>query len=785
MNIDQQQTIAHLEALGYAQSTPIYLRCFPKNKGRARNFQGTIAQLPWDDLHRLQAQDYGVYFVVNGQGHKDVDVRLGRVVFFEHDDLEKSMQMGLWKTLGLPLPTIQIDTGGKSIHSYWRLQTDCDIAQWRTLQADLLAFADADRSIKNPSRVMRLAGFVHPGTGQISTIVHQSDQCYSYDELRVIVPRQQQLPSNSPKKTIPLEICLTHDDRALLQNGASEGHRNTGGAKLARNLIGTESYLKTIGRSSNSSARELFESYCSRCHPPICAQESAAIWESAITDNPMPSLTKAAIANCIDAWQRRSHIIPIEVAAPEPNQASSSRLVRDFRFVENKLGDRLRLNLLKHRIELDGKPFDITKAQLILALEHNLDLGGRREQIEDILTLLAERRLYSPVIDYLESVYAQHGNDTQILTGFADRYLGDQQPMADAFLKRWLISAVARAFQPGCKADYILVLQGKQGWGKSGFFNTLANGWFDDGIAATANDKDQLMKLHSAWIIELSELEAIFRKKDVSAFKAFITARTDALRKPYGRLVEELPRANVFGASTNEDGFLNDPTGNRRFWVIHVCKPIDIAQLEQEKDRIWAAAVALYKSGERWHPTQLEAIAAEAIAQDYQQSDPWLKPISDFLGDQDTVLTANILENALQIEVGRQGKADEMRVAAILRELGFHAARKTIHGRRMRVWVRSPDDQANLGQPPPQWLATAESPSPKVLETSRADLDNLNPIDQTAANSPTPIVNQLNLTEPVVQVVQVSQIQARETFDNTQPQKPRLPRLANYGTEPN
>ncbi len=783
MNIDQQQTIAHLEALGYGQSTPIYLRCFPKNKGRARNFQSTIAQLPWDDLHRLQAQDYGIYFVVNGQGHKDADVRLGRVVFFEHDDLEKSVQMGLWETLGLPMPTIQIDTGGKSIHSYLRLQADCDIAQWRTLQADLLTFADADRSIKNPSRVMRLAGFIHPGTGQISTIVHQSNQCYSYDELRAIVPHQQRSTSNSPKTPIPLEICLTHEDRALLQNGASEGHRNTGGAKLARNLIGTESYLKTIGQSSNSPAIALFESYCSRCHPPICAQESAAIWESAIADNPMPSLTKAAIANCINAWQKRSHTVP--TAVPEPNQASSSRLVRDFRFVENKLGDRLRLNMLKNRIELDGKPFDITKAQLILALEHNLDLGGRREQIEDILTLLAERRPYSPVIDYLESVHAQHGNDTQLLTGFADRYLGDRQPMADAFLKRWLISAVARAFQPGCKADYILVLQGKQGWGKSGFFNTLANGWFDDGIAATANDKDQLMKLHSAWIIELSELEAIFRKKDVSAFKAFITARTDALRKPYGRVVEELPRANVFGASTNEDGFLNDPTGNRRFWVIHVCKPIDIARLEQEKDQIWAAAVALYKSGERWHPTQLEAIAAEAIAQDYQQSDPWLKPISDFLGDRDTVLTANILEHALQIEVGRQGKADEMRVAAILRELGFHAARKTVNGRRMRVWVRSPDDQDNLGQPPPQWLTTAESPSPQVIEPSQADLDNFNPIDQTAANSPTPIVKQLNLTEPVVQVVQVSQIQSSVTSDNAQPLKPRLPRLANYPTDPN
>jgi hypothetical protein len=123
-----------------------------------------------------------------------------------------------------------------------------------------------------------------------------------------------------------------------------------------------------------------------------------------------------------------------------------------------------------------------------------------------------------------------------------------------------------------------------------------------------------------------------------------------------------------------------------------------------------------------------------------------------------------------------------MRVAAILRDLGFHAARKTVNGRRMRVWVRSPDDQDNLGQPPPPWSTTAENQTPQVVEPIQADLDNLNSIEQTAADSQTPIINQLNLAEPVVQV---SQIQAREAFDNTQPQKPRLPRLANYGTEPN
>jgi hypothetical protein len=103
----------------------------------------------------------------------------------------------------------------------------------------------------------------------------------------------------------------------------------------------------------------------------------------------------------------------------------------------------------------------------------------------------------------------------------------------------------------------------------------------------------------------------------------------------------------------------------------------------------------------------------------------------------------------------------------------------------MRVWVRSPDDQDSLGQPPPQWLATAENQTPQVVEPIQADLDNLNPIDQTAANSQTPIIKQLNLTEPVVQVVQVSQTQSSEMSDHAQPLKPRLPRLANYPTDPN
>jgi Protein of unknown function (DUF3987) len=298
-----QQVVAHLRALGYGESTPVYLRCFPEGKGGARNLQGTLADFPWAELQPLQRQGYGVYFVANGQGHKDADVDEGRLIFFEHDDLEKSLQQDLWRGLGLPEPTVQVDTGGKSIHSYWRLEPGCPISEWRELQADLLEFADADRSIKNPSRVMRLAGFRHQGTGQMATLVSSSGQGYAFSNLRALIPCRQ-----SPSRehlAVPLEVCLTRDDRALIQSGAPQGQRNTCGAKLARNLIGTEGYLQQEGQRYEGSAQQLFSSYCSRCQPPIADQEMARIWQSAASDQPTPSLTAEAITNCLSAWQQQ------------------------------------------------------------------------------------------------------------------------------------------------------------------------------------------------------------------------------------------------------------------------------------------------------------------------------------------------------------------------------------------------------------------------------------------------------------------------------------------------
>lgn len=200
-NIDQAQARRQLELLGYQWGDGVFLRFFyPSEDPRKSADKGRKAdRLNWQQIEAYQQQGRGVYFVINGGGHKNDDVESGRSLFIEHDHLSKEIQKELWQQLGLPRPSLQIDTGGKSIHSYWVLSEPIPIDQWTELQRDLLEFSDGDRSIKNPARVMRLAGGWHISINeqgeqiyQQSRIISDSSKKYSYAELRAMVPGEMQ-----------------------------------------------------------------------------------------------------------------------------------------------------------------------------------------------------------------------------------------------------------------------------------------------------------------------------------------------------------------------------------------------------------------------------------------------------------------------------------------------------------------------------------------------------------------------------------------------------------------
>ena len=326
--IDREQVRQQLKALGYEAGDTVYLRAFyPDSDPRKPNDGGRKAvATKLDELIKhataFQAEGRGVYFVVNGGGQKKEDVHHGRAIFYEHDNLDKATQTDLWKSLRLPEPTFQVDTGGKSIHSYWVFDEHIGIGDWQKLQADLLEFADADRSIKDPSRVMRLAGAWH-SSGNQSLIISNSGKRYKYSDLREIVPApkaetplfQAKQPRNNPDSSgtvpkkyedivlpvpasIPLEACLAVASRDLL-NGVSEGGRNKAGYILACDLIGATNYLQAIGQSFDGDAESLFQDFGDRCNPPLNAGELQSIWKSAQGSNPSPACKAEGVENCI------------------------------------------------------------------------------------------------------------------------------------------------------------------------------------------------------------------------------------------------------------------------------------------------------------------------------------------------------------------------------------------------------------------------------------------------------------------------------------------------------
>jgi predicted P-loop ATPase len=233
--------------------------------------------------------------------------------------------------------------------------------------------------------------------------------------------------------------------------------------------------------------------------------------------------------------------------------------------------------------------------------------------------------------------------------------------------------------------------------GKSTFWKLLAGEeWFDDTVGSTS-DKDERLKLHQSWFIEWAELEAVFKRKDISAVKAFITTQTDQVRPPYGRTVQEFKRPSIIVGSTNETEFLADATGNRRYWVIQVDLPVQLQQLAVERDRIWGAVVHAFRSGERWELPMEMRQAAQEDAANYVSSDPWQKPVLEYANTFTKITTTEILANVLNLEYHQQGKREEMRVANLLRVNGWRSAREVVHGQRARIWLNPKFD--DLGCP--------------------------------------------------------------------------------------
>lgn len=283
----------------------------------------------------------------------------------------------------------------------------------------------------------------------------------------------------------------------------------------------------------------------------------------------------------------------------------------------------LRYNLLTNRIEHAGEPIHgdyLSGLYLELAEEHQLEVA--KERAIDAAVRVARRNAYHPVREYLNGLNVQLNPEDWAQIDVLCFGGEDTTGWAAVHLQRQLIGLVARALEPGCRLHTCLVLQGdKQGTGKSTFWSILGGEWFSDTLGDLRNLREDMLQLHSAWIHEWGEIDAVMGKRESETLKRFITTSRDDVRRPYGRGTEQLLRSCGLVGTTNRRDFMKDPTGNRRFPIIQV-RDVDLNWVQENRDRIWGSAVAAYRAGERWHYSKEENDLVTRQARDFAAADP-------------------------------------------------------------------------------------------------------------------------------------------------------------------
>ena len=315
------------------------------------------------------------------------------------------------------------------------------------------------------------------------------------------------------------------------------------------------------------------------------------------------------------------------------------------------------------------------------------DISVSKDTAADAAIRVAKECSINPPREYLSRL---EWDGVGRLDKWLTYYLGaDEQPAEYLALvgAKWLIGAVSRVFEPGCKFDSVLILEGSQGLGKSMALRSLATFGGQDFFLDSVGDirsKDTLMTMQGKLIVEIAEL-ASFRKTENEEIKAFISRQIDEYRPPYGRTVTKRPRYFVLGASTNEmdgDGYLTDPTGGRRYWPVK-CKSIDVESIARDAPQLWAEAVSRYRKGER---TWLAAEEVFYSAQEQRQrfvEDAWQERIATIVKHEWSVRVDDIL-GKLELKPKDINNMVKNRVKNSLRQLGWVETRRAGEGRLWR-----------------------------------------------------------------------------------------------------
>lgn len=315
----------------------------------------------------------------------------------------------------------------------------------------------------------------------------------------------------------------------------------------------------------------------------------------------------------------------------------------------------------------------------------------------EVVNAVAQDNSFHEVRDYLSGLEWDH---KLRLDSWLSTYLGAELTPYTALVgSMWLIAAVARVMRYPVKADCVLILEGNQGVGKSTTAAILGGDWFSD-THFHLGDKDGYQQMRGVWICELAELDS-FNKAESTRAKSFFSSTSDRYRPPYGRHVVEFPRQCVFLGTTNQDQYLKDVSGNRRYWPVRV-EHVDMEKLREDRDQLWAEALHRFQEGYAWHPSKEQLPLFEA-EQDFRfDEDVWTDLIYEHLLNipkDKPVLMSELFSEALKMDPGHMKPPEQKRIGMIMARLGWRKCRPRTGGGRATGY-RAPKDwrEEQLGE---------------------------------------------------------------------------------------
>ncbi|WP_050996891.1 virulence-associated E family protein [Sinorhizobium fredii] len=611
----------------------------------------------------------------------------------------------------MPAPTVIVSSGG-GFHCYWALKEPTD--DLVRVEATNIAVAKAlgGDNCYNIDRIMRLPGTVNipnakkQAHGRKPTLARimkvDWPLAYSLDDL----PQGEGPEPAGPKGAVAqdppivpvnldeLPLSVSSFTRTMIEVGDDPEDPRDGAAPRFR-----------------SRSEAVFRVACDLARAG-CSEEVIA----GVLINPAFGIARSILEKRKSVQyalrQARSGIAAVSNGWPDRDRQSHPRpTMRNTVIALRRLGFTFSHDLFRHRKVVNGSLLnehageisDDACALLRAFVIEAFNFDPKPENVRDAVTQLCLEHTFHPIRQMLDSLTwdSTHRVDSWLIA-----YMGaEDTPLNRAIGRIMLVAAVRRVREPGVKFDTIVILEGKQGTGKSTALRILAGpGNHSDNELLTLDTKAQMEAMEGVWIYELSEMSGL-NKSEVERMKAFASRDVDRARMSYGRFSEARGRQTIFIGTTNEHKYLKDRTGNRRFLPVKT-DTIDLEALRRDRDQLLAEAATLEAQGESIVLLQELWAIATVEQEERLEDDPWQEKLAvvrgKAAGDEVRVLTADLLGELLAIPIERQHNGHGKRLTALMRELGwepgkFKVAGKTIRGFRRPKPEGHVDDNSPLG----------------------------------------------------------------------------------------